>query len=348
MTPPTASLQNCLVTGGNGFLGQALIHRLLAQGVSVRSFDLAPHPHPEVDAVVGDLRHLPDVERACQNIDTVFHTASHVGWSLAENKLVHAVNVSGTQNLLQACQQAGVQRLIYTSSIDAVFEGRPIRAGDESLPYAHRPLNAYSASKAEAEQLVLAANGTNGLLTCGLRTAGIFGPGDKHRLPNIIKNAQQGRAIRLGNGRSQFNHVYIGNVVQAHWLAAKALVPNSAVAGQAYFITDDAPTNFYDFMAPFLQGLGYGVATQNIPYRVAYGLAVVLETLQRLRVPLPPTLLPLTRYTVASTCLDFHFSHAKAARDFGYAPIISRSEAIATTLAWLKQAGFAKGSGPLT
>ncbi|MBK7896293.1 MAG: NAD-dependent epimerase/dehydratase family protein [Anaerolineaceae bacterium] len=321
---------------------------MLAQGVSVRSFDLAPHPHPEVDAVVGDLRHLPDVERACQNIDTVFHTASHVGWSLAENKLVHAVNVSGTQNLLQACQQAGVQRLIYTSSIDAVFEGRPIRAGDESLPYAHRPLNAYSASKAEAEQLVLAANGANGLLTCGLRTAGIFGPGDKHRLPNIIKNTQQGRAIRLGNGRSQFNHVYIGNVVQAHWLAAKALVPNSAVAGQAYFITDDAPHQLLRLHGTIFAraGLRCGHPKHSVPgglwpgggFRNAPAAARAAA----------PTLLPLTRYTVASTCLDFHFSHAKAARDFGYAPIISRSEAIATTLAWLKQAGFAKGSGPLT
>ncbi|MEZ4591963.1 MAG: NAD-dependent epimerase/dehydratase family protein [Chloroflexota bacterium] len=342
MSQTAVSIQTCLVTGGNGFLGQALINRLLAQGVSVRSFDLTPHPHPEVDAVVGDLRHLPDVTRACQNVDTVFHTASHVGWSLAENQLVHDVNVTGTQNLLQACQQAGVQRLIYTSSIDAVFEGRPIRAGDESLPYARQPLNAYSASKATAEQLVLAANGANGLLTCALRTAGIFGPGDKHRLPNIIKNAQQGRAIRLGNGRSQFNHVYIGNVVQAHWLAATALGPDSAVAGQAYFITDDAPTNFYDFMTPFLQGLGYDIPTQAIPYPVAYGLAVLLETLQRLRVPLPATLLPLTRYTVASTCLDFHFSHAKATRDFGYAPIVPRQEAIAATLTWLRQAGFAK------
>lgn len=342
MTQTAASLQTCLVTGGNGFLGQALINTLLAQGLTVRSFDLAPHPNSAVESMVGDLRHLPDVERACQNIDTVFHTASHVGWSLAENKLVHDVNVLGTQNLLRACQKSGVRRLIYTSSIDAVFEGNPIREGDESLPYAARPLNAYSATKAEAEQRVLVANETDGLLTCALRTAGIFGPGDKHRLPNIIANAQQGRAIRLGNGRSQFNHVYINNVVQAHLLAAAALGPNSAVAGQAYFITDDPPTNFYDFMEPFLQGLGYDVPTQTIPYGVAYSLAVVLETLQRLRLPLPPTLRQLTRYTVASTCVDFYFTHAKATRDFGYEPLVPRQEAIATTLAWLKQAGFAK------
>ena len=342
MSQTAVSLQTCLVTGGNGFLGQALVKALSTQGIPVRAFDLAPQPNPNADAIVGDLRHLPDVERACQNVDTVFHTASHVGWSLAENQLVHDVNVTGTQNLLQACQRAGVRRFIYTSSIDAVFDGRPIRAGDESLPYAGQPLNAYSASKATAEQMVLAANNPHGLLTCALRTAGIFGPGDKHRLPNIIKNAQQGRAIRLGNGRSQFSHVYIGNVVQAHLLAAKALLPHTAVAGQAYFITDDAPTNFYDFMEPFLQGLGYNIPTQAIPYPVAYGLAVLLETGQRLRVPLPATLLSLTRYTVASTCVDFYFSHAKATRDFGYEPIVSRPEAIKTTLAWLKQAGFAK------
>lgn len=334
--------QVALVTGGSGFLGQALVATLRQQGFPVISFDLVPHPDTAVPSITGDLRSPADVAQACQGVNTVFHTASHVGWTLAENQLVHDVNVTGTQNLLQACQMADVRRFIYSSSIDAVFEGRPIRQGDESLPYAQRPLNAYSATKAAAEQMVLAANNPDGLLTCALRTAGIFGPGDKHRLPNIIGNARQRRAIRLGNGRARFNHVYIDNVVHAHLLAAEALTADSPTAGQAYFITDDAPTNFYDFMEPFLQGLGYDIPTQSIPYRLAYALAIVLETLQRLRIPLPPTLLPLTHYTVASTCIDFHFTHAKATRDFGYQPIISRPVAIAATLNWLRQMGYEK------
>ncbi|MCB9421941.1 MAG: NAD-dependent epimerase/dehydratase family protein [Ardenticatenaceae bacterium] len=334
--------QTSLVTGGSGFLGQALVAALRRRGIPVISFDLAPHPDTAVPSIVGDLRNPADVTQACQGVNTVFHTASHVGWTLAENQLVHAVNVTGTQNLLQACQMTDVRQFIYTSSIDAVFEGRPIRQGDESLPYARRPLNAYSATKAAAEQMVLAANNPDGLLTCALRTAGIFGPGDKHRLPNIIGNARQGRAIRLGNGRARFNHVYIDNVVHAHLLAAEALTADSPTAGQAYFITDDAPTNFYDFMEPFLQGLGYDIPIQSIPYGLAYALAIVLETLQRLHVPLPPTLLSLTRYTVASTCIDFHFTHAKASRDFGYQPLVSRPEAIAATLNWLRQTGYEK------
>lgn len=346
MDESAASLQRCLVTGGNGFLGQALVAALREQGVQVRSFDLAPRADTAVPSLTGDLRNPADVQQACQDVTTVFHTASHVGWSLAENELVRDVNVTGTQNLLRACQVAGVRRFVYTSSIDVVFEGQPIRQGDESLPYARRPLNAYSATKATAEQAVLAANGRHGLRTCALRVAGMFGPGDKYRLPNIIGNARQGRAIRLGNGRARFNHVYIDNVVHAHLLAAKALTAASPVTGQAYFILDNVATNFYDFVEPFLQGLGYDVPKHSIPHWLAYGLAIVSETLQWLRVPLPPALAQLTRYTVRSTCIDFHFTHAKATRDFGYQPIVSRPDAIAATLAWLRQAGYARAQTP--
>ena len=342
MTNLTDSLQNCLVTGGNGFLGNALINGLRRRGLSVMSFDLAPHPNPAIQSIVGDLRNLSDVERACQNVSTVFHTASLVDWTITKNQLMHDVNVVGTQNLLRACEAAGVSRFIYTSSIDVVFEGQPIRHGDESLPYAQKPLNAYSHTKAIAEQMVLAANEKHGLRTCALRTAGIFGPGDKHRLPTIIHTAQQGLAIRMGNGRSRFNHVYIDNVVHAHLLAAAALSATSPAAGQAYFITDDVPTNFYDFTGTLMQALGHKAPTQSMPYRVAYGLGVISETLQKLKVPLPSSFIQLTRYTVAATCVDFFFTHDKATRDLGYQPIVSRDEAIAATLGWLRQAGFGK------
>ena len=117
-------------------------------------------------------------------------------------------------------------------------------------------------------------------------------------------------------------------------------------AGRAYFIVDDEPTNFYDFVGEFLQSLGYAPPTRSLPYRPAYLLAALLEAAQRLGLKLPPTVQQFTRYTVAATCVEFSFSHARATQDFGYEPQTGRAEAVATTLAWLRAAGYGVVGNP--
>jgi nucleoside-diphosphate-sugar epimerase len=234
-----------------------------------------------------------------------------------------------------------VPRLIYTSSIDVVFDGSPIVSGDESLPYPIKYLDDYGHTKALAEQDVIRANGQQGLLTCALRTAGIYGPGDRYRVPSILREAQRGRMVRLGDGHAKFNHVYVDNAAHAHVLAAEVLTNRSALAGQCYFITDHPATNFYDFFIPFLQALNYPAYTRTIPTSIAYALATTSETLARwgFSGDRPPL---LTRYVVKSTCEDFSFTHAKATRDFGYQPIVSLEQSQAKTIEWLKQAGYVR------
>jgi nucleoside-diphosphate-sugar epimerase len=140
--------------------------------------------------------------------------------------------------------------------------------------------------------------------------------------------------VRLGDGTARFGHVYVTNVVHAHRLAAQALQANQA-SGQCYFIGDHPPTNFFDFFTPFLQTLGYSPASRTISKRLAWVLAVLSEALGRAGIgPQPPL---LTRYVVASTCEDFFFSHAKAGRELGYRPIISYEQALAETIAALRE-----------
>jgi nucleoside-diphosphate-sugar epimerase len=122
--------------------------------------------------------------------------------------------------------------------------------------------------------------------------------------------------------------VYSENVAHAHILASEALKPGSVAAGQCYFITDFEPENFFDFMTPFLKGLGYPAATISLPYGLAYGLAAVSEIVN------PRS--AFNRFAVIQTCVDHTFSHAKAARDLGYKPIVSRNEAFEKTLAWFR------------
>lgn len=325
-----------LVVGGGGFVGRHLVEALLGRGEAVRVFDLAPHGDPRVELVVGDLRDPAAVMRACGGVATVFQAASRVDWRPGSERLLHAINVAGNRHLIDACAARGVKRLVYTSSIDTVFGGRPIRDGDEGLPYPRRHLDAYGRTKMLAEMDALRANGRGGLATCSLRLAGVYGPGDQHRFPPILALARANRGVRLGDGRARFNHVYVGNVVQAQLLAAERLAPSSPVAGSSYFITDAPPSNFFDFFEPFLLALGLPVPTHSIPYRVAYPLAVAAEIGARLRRGRGGQTPSLTRYVVASTCLDFYFSRAKARRDLGYEPVVGELEARVQTLGWLR------------
>jgi nucleoside-diphosphate-sugar epimerase len=330
-----------LVIGGSGFVGGALVEQLLAHGRRVRVLDLAPYADPRVESVVGDLRHIHDVQAACAGVGSVFLCAAAVDWGWGRTRLLREVNVEGPRNVVAACRQQAVPRLIYTSSVDVVFEGKSIRAGDERLPYPRKHLDVYGDTKTEGEQLVLAANGGD-LATCSLRLGGVYGPNDAHRVPALVRIGQRGPIPRLGDGTARFSHVYVENAAHAHLQAERHLSATGPLGGQPYFIVDPTPDNFFLFLRPIIESLGMRMASRHIPYRLAYSLAMLGESWYRAsRTKRPPA---LTRYTVTSTCLDFWFSGARAARDFGYRPLVDEAEARRRTIAWAKQT-FLKDQG---
>ena len=133
---------------------------LRAEGQAVRS--LTRHYYPELDTLgvaqfLGDVADPEIVSRAVAGCVTVFHAAAKAGlWG--PYRLYHHSNVVGTQNVIAACREHGVRRLIYTSSPSVVFTGHDLEGVDESVPYAKRYDAAYPATKAIAEKLVLANN----------------------------------------------------------------------------------------------------------------------------------------------------------------------------------------------
>lgn len=331
-------LGSCLVIGGSGMLGFEIVRQLLAEGCRVRVLDIAPLPGADCEAMIGDIRDAAAVARACRGVDTVFQTAAAVWDPRTPRSLYEDVNVTGNGLVLEECRRSGVRRLVYTSSMDVVVDGaKPIVEGDESLPYpARMPRDAYSRTKIVSEKMVLAAN-TDGLATCVLRPVGMYGPRDRYHLGNIIGMARRGVSLRLGDGSARFSHAYSENVAHAHVLAARGLEPGSAVAGQCYFIGDHKPdTNLFDFMEPYLRGLGLPVPTRSIPYRLAMALATVTEMVA------PRS--NFNRFAVIQTCVDHTFSYARAERELGYAPIVSQEEAFRKSLAWL--AGQQPPGGP--
>ena len=323
-----------LVTGGAGMLGRAIVSQLLEQGRTVRILDIKPAQEDRAEMMVGDIRDAAAVSRACQGVDTVFHAAAAVWDPNLPQGIYEETDVAGTKLIIDTCLRLGVPRLVYTSSMDVVLDGKHgHRLADESLPYPadFRKMNRYAYSKMLAEQAVIKANGPT-FSTCALRLVGMYGPGDKYHLPNVIKNAKSGINIRLGNGKAKFSHIFSGNAAHAHILAAEHLAPDSPVAGQTYFITDHDPVNFFDFMQPFLEQLGIPVPRRSIPAVPANMLGWCVEKFSSKS--------NFNTFTVYCVCVDHTFVHDKARRDFGYRPIFTTEEAFNITLEWLKTQNF--------
>ena len=221
-----------LVTGGGGFLGQAIVRGLLRRGDSVRSFSRSEHAGLRalgVEQLSGDLADAVAIAAAVRGSDAVFHVAAKPGiWG--DYADYHRVNVLGTGNVIAACRRHAVRRLVYTSSPSVVFDGRDMQGVDESVPYPVHYEAHYPRTKALAEQAVLAANDEQ-LATVSLRPHLIWGPGDNHLLPRLVARAKAGQLRRIGSRPNLIDTIHVENAVDAHLLAADRLAPGAAIAG---------------------------------------------------------------------------------------------------------------------
>ncbi|CAA0079343.1 3 beta-hydroxysteroid dehydrogenase/Delta 5--_4-isomerase [Halioglobus japonicus] len=343
---PKAYLGHCLVTGAAGFVGSHLVKALLHRGLRVRALvretPLALQ-HPRLECVSGDIQNAAQMHQACAGIDTVFHTAAMIatlGGSAvtpAYRARAYGINVTGTENVVQAAQAQGVRRLIHTSSIDTCFNGEEDLHMDEHTAYATRFSCVYQETKIPAEQAVLAANTSDGLLTCALRPDGIWGAGGSMMLDILAEKLKAGLLrVRVGGMGGIHDHVHIDNLVSAHLLAAAALVPGSPVCGKGYFISDGVPARMFQFARPFFEGLGYELPKYSIPVAPVMLLMRAWQWLHfkaGIRAPMftPHELTKLTVSTVVSS--------AAAARDFGYKPVKTVSEGMREAVEFYRELG---------
>ncbi|KAM4603124.1 short-chain dehydrogenase/reductase family 42E member 1 [Polymixia lowei] len=325
-----------LITGGSGYFGYRLACSLYKKGAKIILFDVTPPSQEMPEGVVflrGDIREYAQVEKAVAGVDCVFHIASYgmSGREQLNRNLIEAVNVRGTENVLKACVEKGVSRLVYTSTFNVVFGGQVIENGDESLPYLplHLHPDHYSRTKSIAEMAVMRANGTGlkggagALHTCALRPAGIYGPGEQRHLPRVVGYIEKGifRFV-YGDPSSLVEFVHVDNLVLAHELAAEALTPEQQhrSAGQAYFISDGRPVNNFEFFRPLVEGLGYPFPKLHLPFSLIYFFAFLTEMIHHLVGPLYNFQPLLTRTEVYKTGVTHYFSMAKARAELGYKP----------------------------
>lgn len=317
-----------LVTGGGGFLGQAVCQRLRTNGHDVVT--LNRHVYPAltalgVDQRCSDLRHHDGVLAAARGCDAVVHTAALAGlWG--SERLYREINVTGTANVLAACRTWSIGRLVHTSSPSVVHSGLDLDGVTEDVPYANRFLAPYPRTKAEAERLALGANGPD-LAVTALRPHLIWGPGDPHLLPALLNAARAGRLRLIGAGDKLVDTTYVDNAAAAHVSALERLAVGAPPAGRAYFIAQGEPRPVRDVIESLLRAAGHEPGRlRSIPPRVAMSAAAMLEAVYRLaRRPGPP---PLTRFAVSQLATAHWFDLSAARRDLGYHPTVSTSEGL--------------------
>ncbi|MDP2645603.1 MAG: NAD-dependent epimerase/dehydratase family protein [Desulfobacterales bacterium] len=323
-----------LVTGGGGFLGRFIVRQLLARGDDVAIFSRGDYPELRkigVRLISGDLGEPEPVRSACAGIHTVFHAAANTGmWGPWE--AFNGPNVRGTQHVLDACLARGVDKLVYTSSPSVVFANASQENCDESLPYPASYESHYAKSKAMGEKLVLEANG-NRLLTCSLRPHLVFGPGDPHLLVAVLARARTGRFIQVGDGKNKVDFSYVEDAARAHILAADALGHGSAVAGSAYFISQDEPVALYPWLRALFARLDIPPLKRRCSLRSARAIGAVLEcvhrTFPRLGEP------RITRFLASELALSHYYDISRAKNDFGYRPLFTMEQALEKTLPYL-------------
>ena len=328
-----------LVTGGGGFLGQALCRALLARGHEVASFSRSRHAALDalgVRQLQGDLADRAAVLAAfAEGFDAVLHNAAKAG-TWGSYRSYFDANVTGTRNVIAACRAHGIGRLVHTSTPSVAHRAtHPVEgASADEVPYGEGVKAHYAATKIIAEREVLAANDA-ALATVALRPRLIWGPGDTQILPKLVARARSGRLRLVGGGDNRVDTTYIDNAAQAHVDALDHLRPGAACAGRAYFISNGEPWPLRDVLNGLLRAAGAPEVHASIPFGAAYAIGAVCEGLWTM-LPLRGDP-PMTRFLAEQLATPHWYSMAPAARDFGYVPRISMADGLARLRASLTE-----------
>jgi nucleoside-diphosphate-sugar epimerase len=315
---------SAFVTGGSGFIGGALVRRLVADGWTVRALarsDASARVVSErgAEPVRGDLDDGASMAAGAAGCEVAFHCAAHLGdWGARAD--FERGNVQGTRNALGAARQAGVRRFVHVGTEAALLAGQPLVEADERAPLRFDSPALYSSTKARAEEAVIEAN-RNGLETVVVRPRFVWGRGDTTLLPAMTEMVRAGRFAWIAGGKHLTSTTHVDNVVHGLLLGAERGAP-----GGVYFVTDGEPVVFRDFVTRLLATQGVTPPDRSLPAPVASAVATVGETAWRL-LPLPGRP-PLTRLAVWLSALEATIDITRARTELGYAPVRTIDEGL--------------------
>ena len=306
-----------LITGGSGYFGSLLRDRLLAKGESVLIFDLADASDrpAEVGFVQGDIRDAARVAEACAGSSVIYHCVAQV--PLAKDKeLFHSVNVTGTENLLNAALKANVKKVIYVSS-SAIFGVPKSNPVTEQTPPS--PGEAYGRAKLEGETLChdFASRGLNVTI---IRPRTIMGHGRLGIFQILFEWIRQGYNVPvLGRGDNIYQFVHADDL-------AEACILSAAQPGASIY---NCGTDRFGTMRQVLEHLcahaRTGSKVTGVPMAPAVGLMKFTSALG---------LSPLGPYHAMMYGRSLYFDIAKAQTELGWKPRYSNSDMFVQSYEW--------------
>ncbi len=334
-----------LVTGANGFIGSHLVESLCADGIPVRALvlpgsDASNLAGTPAELVEGDIRQPDSLRVAMRDVDVVFHLAaiSRHDANISDEEYFR-INVEGTRNVLDAARAAGVRRVLFTATIEAVGTSKDGAPLTEETPQC--PRNVYGRSKLEAENLVREYCRSTGFDTVVVRPPMIYGPRDVILCVRLFGIIRKGIYPLIGDGRALTEFCYVKNQVHGLRLAAERGRP-----GEVYFISDERSYTIEEIVRAIADVMGVKVLTPHMPVPFALAVGLGFEILSKV-FRFYPFLIPQTgrppfsRKTVEWTSESrLYCDISKARRELGYAPRYSLSEGIGETVAWYREKGL--------
>jgi len=324
-----------LVTGATGLLGGHLIKELQQRHEQIRALVL-PLENADrlaeqgVEVVQGDITDANSLGPAVKDIEMIFHLAGMMGvWRpLADYRLV---NVTGSGNLYQAAQAAGVRRFVHTSShtVYGLGYGRFLTEKDALRP----DPDPYSLSKAEGDRLIRRLMLNSEVETVILRPGTFFGPGDRLHFGRMAQKVKDGNGLILGRGDNALPFCYVSDVVQGFLLAAY----HEKAPGNVFNISNDRPLTQRAMFNAIAEAVGGKRPTVHLPYRPVYYGSIVAE---RVVARVTRTKPIVTRLGVMMFGTDNRHSIERARRELGFEPKVDLRKGIQLAAEWFNAGGM--------
>lgn len=326
--------QTILVTGATGYIGGRLAERLVQErGTHVRALARTPEKAAALAAlgcevVAGDLTDRASLRRAVEGCAVVYHAGAWVSERGARDE-VWAVNVAGTQQLVEAAAVAGVERFVQVSSC-AVYGSRQEFDIDESTPPRFGS-SLYADTKIAAEEVVWSAWRERALPVVVARPAQVYGLGSPQFTLRPIRMIQRGTLVLVDGGLDLCKPLYIDNLVDGLICCGE----HPAAVGEAFNFADGAPVPWRDFFGAYAAMVGVE-RLPSVPYPLAWFGAWMVEGLARVQGK--PA--QLNRRVIRTMRSNNSFSIRKAGRMLGWQPRIDLAEGMRRTETWLRMHGY--------